>query len=29
VNSGSERYPMAEGLEAIGLAEMAAVLGDL
>jgi predicted AAA+ superfamily ATPase len=29
VNSGSERYPMAEGLEAIGLAEMAAVLGNL
>jgi len=29
VNSGSERYPMREGLEAIGLAEMAAVLGNL
>jgi predicted AAA+ superfamily ATPase len=30
VNSGSERYPMTDGLEAIGLAEMAAaVLGNL
>jgi hypothetical protein len=29
VNSGSERYPMTHGLEAIGLAEMAAVLGNL
>src|ERR1019366_7556302 len=29
VNSGSERHPMTEGLEAIGLAEMAAVLGNL
>lgn len=29
VNSGSERYPMTGGLEAIGLAEMAAVLGSL
>ena len=29
VNSGSERHPMTEGVEAIGLAEMAAVLGNL
>lgn len=29
VNSGSERYPTMEGPEAIGLVEMAAVLGDL
>jgi predicted AAA+ superfamily ATPase len=29
VNSGSERYPMTVELEAIGLAEMAAVLGSL
>jgi hypothetical protein len=28
VNSGNERYPMGEGLEAIGLAEMATVLGN-
>src|SRR5580700_3044769 len=29
VNSGSERYPMTEGLEAIGMAAMASVLGNL
>ena len=29
VNSGDERYPIAGGLEAIGLAEMATVLGNL
>jgi predicted AAA+ superfamily ATPase len=29
VNSGDERYPMRDGLEAIGLSGMAAVLGNL
>jgi hypothetical protein len=29
VNSGSTRYPISAGIDAIGLSEMAAVLGDL
>ncbi len=29
VNSGSERYPLGEGLDAVGLAEMAAILAGI